>query len=68
MIAQAAAIEDGGMTLVTRTGVLSWLQGQLSRDASDGDVTLTKLLGQLWTSCGRGKIETWRGGLVSCDV
>jgi nucleolar pre-ribosomal-associated protein 1 len=68
LVAQAAAIADGGMTLVTRAGILSWLYGQSSREASGSDVSLRKVIDELWRSCGKERIKAWSRGLGSCDV
>jgi nucleolar pre-ribosomal-associated protein 1 len=54
----------GGTTLITRAGVVSWIQSQLpavsGRDAS----TLTAMADSLFQSSDHDRVEKWSGGTV----
>ncbi|KAL4940857.1 hypothetical protein BDV06DRAFT_195730 [Aspergillus oleicola] len=55
---------QGGTTLITRAGIVSWIQSQLpgvnGRDAS----TLTAMAQSLYQSADHDRVEKWSGGAV----
>ncbi|KAL4797533.1 ribosome 60S biogenesis N-terminal-domain-containing protein [Aspergillus venezuelensis] len=55
---------QGGTTLITRAGIVSWIQSQLpgvtGRDAS----TLTAMAQSLYESADHDRVEKWSGGAV----
>jgi nucleolar pre-ribosomal-associated protein 1 len=59
---------QGSTTLITRAGIISWIQCQLpevtGRDAS----VLTVMAQSLYESSDRDRAETWSGGAVSRAV
>ncbi|XXG98485.1 syntaxin binding protein 1 [Hypoxylon texense] len=67
VVYRATSIEGGSDTLITRFGAVGWLLAQ--RDAAaTKDVaeraTYEALLGRLWDTCDRKRIEEWsRGGI-----
>ncbi|KAL4931711.1 NPA1/URB1 family protein [Aspergillus undulatus] len=59
---------QGGTTLITRAGIISWIQSQLpavtGRDAS----TLTAMAQSLYKSADHDRVEKWSGGAVARAV
>ncbi|KAM0438841.1 hypothetical protein ACHAPT_001602 [Fusarium lateritium] len=65
LIYRATCIDGGSTTLVTRFGILSWLDAQ--RAASEGgdevDV-LAALMKRIWETCDQEKVKAWsKGGI-----
>ena len=65
LILRASGVPGGSTTLITRTGVLSWLQAQLGRDGSSSDMRLVRMANRLWDTCDQKHVEAWSGGLVT---
>jgi nucleolar pre-ribosomal-associated protein 1 len=52
----------GSTTLITRAGILSWIQSQVHAARGDGsDVILRLLMRHLYDSCDRERVEKWGG-------
>ncbi|KAF2102415.1 hypothetical protein NA57DRAFT_51996 [Rhizodiscina lignyota] len=63
IVSRATSVEGGSTTLVTRTGILSWLDGMVA--VQNGDESLLKALKQrIWDTCDQGKVMEWSGGEV----
>ncbi|KAI1776919.1 ribosome 60S biogenesis N-terminal-domain-containing protein [Hypoxylon cercidicola] len=65
IVYRATGIEGGSDTLITRFGAVSWLLAQ--RDAATDAVeraTYQALVGRLWDTCDRKRIEEWSKGGV----
>ncbi|CAZ79733.1 unnamed protein product [Tuber melanosporum] len=59
----AAGIEGGGTTLITRNGIISWIENQLSRVLSVENRILMKRLGaRLFESAAKEHINEWSKG------
>lgn len=66
IIYRSTLIEGGSTTLVTRFGVLSWLDGQRVGCASPEDAALyTALMKQTWETCDQARVSVWSKGGVS---
>lgn len=76
LLFRAAAVGGGSTTLITRAGVLSWVKMQLAnvaggkgkqdrKSGSNGarvEKVLKKLVGRLWETCDKARVEEWSGG------
>ncbi|PKS09782.1 hypothetical protein jhhlp_004403, partial [Lomentospora prolificans] len=63
---RATCIEGGSTTLVTRFGVLSWLESLGAGLEEEEERALVKaLMERVWETCDQGHVEKWsRGGIV----
>ncbi|KAK6515259.1 hypothetical protein TWF506_007602 [Arthrobotrys conoides] len=60
-----AGVEGGATTLITRTGVVSWIKMMIS--VVDGDeerVLLKRLAARLWEGCDKGYVKQWSEGNI----
>ncbi|KAH0547698.1 hypothetical protein FGG08_000187 [Glutinoglossum americanum] len=57
----ATKIEGGSTTLITRVGMVSWIDIQLKRPAAD-EVNLRRLATGLFRSCNREHVDAWSQG------
>lgn len=66
IVYRAAGIDGGSDTLITRFGAVGWLLAQRDAAATDaaGRATYEALLGRLWDTCDRKRIEEWSKGGV----
>ncbi|KAK7538095.1 ribosome 60S biogenesis N-terminal-domain-containing protein [Phyllosticta citribraziliensis] len=62
-----AAAVDGSTTLITRSGIVSWIRIHTADPKSDKTV-LRRLLERLWETCDRAKVFEWSGGGVEKEV
>ena len=63
LLRRATWVKGASTTLVTRVGVVSWLDGRLA--ARDGDVrTMTKLRARVLKTCDKDRITEWSAGLL----
>lgn len=65
----AAGVEGGATTLITRTGILSWIRIMICRPdiAANGEgerVNLKRLAARLWEACDKEYVKTWSGGSI----
>lgn len=61
----AAAIEGGGTTLITRNGVVAWIEQQLGVSQKE-DLTLKRLAARLFEGSAKKHVEVWsRRNLVA---
>ncbi|KAI5785180.1 ribosome 60S biogenesis N-terminal-domain-containing protein [Pyronema domesticum] len=56
-----AAIEGGGTTLITRNGVVAWIEQQLGVTKEE-DLTLKRLAARLWEGSAKRHVEEWSRG------
>lgn len=59
---------QGGTTLITRAGIVSWIQGQLPGVTDNDASTLTAMAQSLYQSSDRDRADTWSGGAVQRAV
>jgi nucleolar pre-ribosomal-associated protein 1 len=60
LLFRAAAVA-GSTTLITRSGILSWIQGQLT--LKDGhQARLRQLVSRVWETCDQQKVLEWSSG------
>ncbi|KAA8908375.1 hypothetical protein FN846DRAFT_898598 [Sphaerosporella brunnea] len=59
----AAAVEGAGTTLITRNGVVAWIEQQLGTQL-DGGVELKRLLARLWEGAHKTHVKEWSRGAV----
>ncbi|KAF3179672.1 hypothetical protein TWF788_006977 [Orbilia oligospora] len=60
-----AGVEGGATTLITRTGVVSWIKMMIS--VVDGDeerILLKRLAARLWEGCDKGYVRQWSEGHI----
>ncbi|KAK8235999.1 ribosome 60S biogenesis N-terminal-domain-containing protein [Phyllosticta capitalensis] len=62
-----AAAVDGSTTLITRSGIISWIRIHLADPKTDKKA-LRRLLERLWETCDRAKVAEWSGGGVEKEV
>ncbi|KAK7509056.1 ribosome 60S biogenesis N-terminal-domain-containing protein [Phyllosticta citriasiana] len=62
-----AAAVDGSTTLITRSGIVSWIRIHIADQKSDKTV-LKRLLERLWGTCDQVKVLEWSGGGVEKEV
>lgn len=62
----AAAVEGGGTTLITRNGVISFIEMQLSRSSltQKDKTSLKRLAARLFESSAKGHIKEWSKGNI----
>ncbi|KAI9836551.1 MAG: hypothetical protein M1819_001183 [Sarea resinae] len=62
LLFRATAVE-GSTTLITRTGIISWIETRLA--AKDpNDVTLKRLAKRLYETCDQTRVDEWSGGSI----
>lgn len=64
---RATAIEGGSTTLITRFGLLSWLDGQRAAceaQAPEHAAVYVALLKRAWETCDQGRVTAWSKGGV----
>ncbi|KPM37092.1 hypothetical protein AK830_g9475 [Neonectria ditissima] len=63
---RASCIDGGSTTLVTRFGILSWLDAQRAAcEVADEADVLTALMRRIWETCDQEKVTAWsKGGVV----
>ncbi|RVD84097.1 uncharacterized protein DFL_005865 [Arthrobotrys flagrans] len=60
-----AGVEGGATTLVTRTGVVSWIKMMICVVEGEGErVVLKRLAARLWEGCDRGYVKQWSEGNI----
>lgn len=60
LIYRASSIEGGSTTLVTRFGIVSWLQAQaLQRDKEDEGPIYRAMLRRIWDTCDQARVDVW---------
>ncbi|KFH44543.1 hypothetical protein ACRE_046470 [Hapsidospora chrysogenum ATCC 11550] len=65
IIYRATEIESGSTTLVTRFGVLAWLDAQRAAcDGEDEATVLEALMRRVWETCDRERVTKWSRGRV----
>ncbi|KAI9694125.1 MAG: hypothetical protein M1822_003396 [Bathelium mastoideum] len=63
MVARATAVEGASTTLITRFGVVAWLDMMMT--LRDGDVAMLRTLrGRLLETCDRARIAEWSAGML----
>ena len=66
---RVTCIEGGSNTLVTRFGVLSWLEAlrvavEGEKEEGEEAAVITRVMERVWETCDRGRVEKWsRGGV-----
>ena len=70
ILSAATNIEGGSTTLITRAGVMGWIDVQLhkSRDGDANDVTLRHLAKRLYETCNREHVDAWSMGSMATRV
>ncbi|CAH0021871.1 unnamed protein product [Clonostachys rhizophaga] len=65
IIYRATCIESGSTTLVTRFGIISWLDSQRALCESSEEASVIRaLMRRIWDTCDQKKVEAWsRGGV-----
>lgn len=62
---RATCIEGGSTTLVTRFGVLGWLEElRVSEVGREDGPVIGALMGRVWETCDRGHVERWSRGAI----
>ncbi|KAJ6259322.1 hypothetical protein Dda_6222 [Drechslerella dactyloides] len=66
MLWNAAGVEGGATTLITRTGVVSWIKMAVTAASADEEqrVRLKRLAARLWEGCDREYVKGWSGGNI----
>lgn len=66
----AAAIEGGGTTLITRNGIIPFIEVQLSHTGlSKGDkISLKRLAARLFESSAKGHVKEWSKGNMQANL
>ncbi|KAH0562245.1 hypothetical protein GP486_003057 [Trichoglossum hirsutum] len=66
----ATDIEGGSTTLITRAGMMDWINLQLREDGDGGanDVRLRRLATRLYESCNREHVDGWSMGTMAARV
>ncbi|KAK6363433.1 hypothetical protein TWF730_000864 [Orbilia blumenaviensis] len=64
----AGGVEGGATTLITRTGVVSWIKMMISvvdaKEGEEGRVLLKRLAARLWEGCDKGYVKQWSEGNI----
>ncbi|KAI9782864.1 MAG: hypothetical protein M1816_001684 [Peltula sp. TS41687] len=63
LISRATLVEGGSTTLVTRSGMLSWIDARLALEDLNA-VTLRRLATRLYDTCDQGHVAAWNGGAI----
>lgn len=65
VVYRATCIEGGSTTLITRFGVMSWLDGQRAACESPDDAAVyAALMRRAWETCDQGRVTAWsKGGI-----
>ncbi|MCJ1477635.1 hypothetical protein MMC13_006308 [Lambiella insularis] len=58
---------DGGTTLITRCGLMSWIQAQLAHE-SDRSETLKALASQVYEACDIDRVTEWSDGTLAKTI
>ncbi|KAJ5312848.1 hypothetical protein N7508_003678 [Penicillium antarcticum] len=64
-IVYRAAQVGGSTTLITRSGVISWIQIQVAEANSKEAAQLSALAKSLYGTCDRGRVDSWSNGTLS---
>lgn len=65
IVYRATCIESGSTTLVTRFGVMSWLDAQRAAcDVGDEKAVYAALMTRVWETCDQAKVTSWSQGGV----
>ncbi|EON98924.1 putative ribosome biogenesis protein urb1 protein [Phaeoacremonium minimum UCRPA7] len=57
---RTTCVEGGSTTLVTRFGIVSWLEAQAAKPNSGADAGMHKaLLRRIWQTCDQERVSTW---------
>ncbi|KAI5466588.1 ribosome 60S biogenesis N-terminal-domain-containing protein [Mariannaea sp. PMI_226] len=65
LVYRATCIEGGSTTLVTRFGILSWLDAQRAAcEVADEAAVLSALMLRVWETCDQEKVTAWSKGGV----
>ncbi|KAK6531137.1 hypothetical protein TWF281_007961 [Arthrobotrys megalospora] len=65
MLWNAAGVEGGATTLITRTGVVSWIKMMVCVvELEDERVLLKRLAARLWEGCDKGYVKQWSEGNI----
>ncbi|KAK3192530.1 hypothetical protein K4F52_001329 [Lecanicillium sp. MT-2017a] len=67
IVYRATCIDGGSTTLVTRFGLVSWLDGQRAlcqADAPEDAAVYAALLRRAWETCDQGRVQAWSKGGV----
>lgn len=65
LLYRATCIEGGSTTLITRFGILGWLDAQrVACESSDEVDVLTALTRRVWETCDQEKVKVWSKGGV----
>ncbi|KAF3935554.1 hypothetical protein ABW19_dt0202635 [Dactylella cylindrospora] len=64
-----AGVEGGATTLITRTGVVSWVKMMVLQTAKGAEgeeerVMLKRLVGRVWEACDKEYVKEWGGGNI----
>lgn len=63
IVYRATCIESGSTTLITRFGVLGWLDAQRASGGPTGDAaTYEGLMRRVWETCDQDRVTTWSNG------
>ena len=57
----AAAVEGGGTTLITRNGVIAWIE-QILGVSNEEDLTFKRLAARLWEGSAKTHVKEWSRG------
>ncbi|KAF3926571.1 hypothetical protein AA313_de0204070 [Arthrobotrys entomopaga] len=64
----AAGVDGGATTLITRTGIISWIKmmlGTITDEEGEGErVMLKRLAGRLWEACDKEYVGQWSEGNI----
>lgn len=61
---RATCVEGGSTTLVTRFGVLGWLEGLRIGAVGEEGALVGALMGRVWETCDRGHVGRWSRGAI----
>lgn len=65
LLYRATCLEGGSTTLVTRVGILSWLDAQRAAcEVSDEAEVYAMLMKRVWETCDQAKVKAWSKGGV----
>ncbi len=66
-MAVRATFVEGSTTLITRSGVISWIQAQLSLNGPH-DILLKRLERRLLETCDPKRVNEWSGGVLNNGI
>ncbi|KAF3936057.1 hypothetical protein ABW20_dc0102904 [Dactylellina cionopaga] len=65
MLWNAAGVESAATTLITRTGIVSWIKMMICVvDGEEERVLLKRLAARLWEACDKGYVKQWSEGNI----